>query len=133
MCITDASTRGAQVMAIASRLLRRMHTYEQVVHFNMLAGQLVGAQAGSGVPSAAGAAVAAEAGSVLSTVAALLCDSRAPADNAAREPAVLAGAPEHGKPCCASSHGLRLIKLISHVAAVLFTHGTALLRLRFRF
>ena len=81
-------------MAIASRLLRRMHIYEQVVHFNMLAGQLVGAQAGSGVPSAAGAAVAAEAGSVLSTVATLLCDRGAPQEGASRELSLLAGAPE---------------------------------------
>ena len=33
-----------QVARIAGRLLRRMHVYEQVVRFTMLAGQLVGAQ-----------------------------------------------------------------------------------------
>lgn len=77
---------------MATRLLRRMHIYEQIAHFNMLAGQLVGVQASGGtIPSAAGASVATTAGASLASLAALLTDSGAVKGDASREPELTAG------------------------------------------
>lgn len=77
---------------MAKRLLRRMHVYEQVAHFNMLAGQLVGVQASGGtIPSAAGASVATTAGASLASLAALLTDSGVVKGDVAREPEMAAG------------------------------------------
>lgn len=77
---------------MANRLLRRMHVYEQVAHFIMLAGQLVGVQASGGtIPSAAGASVATTAGASLASLAALLTDSGMVKGDVAREPEMAAG------------------------------------------
>lgn len=81
-----------QVTVMATRLLRRMHVYEQVANFNMLAGQLVGVQASGGtIPSAAGASVATAAGASLASLAALLTDSGVVKGDVARVPELIAG------------------------------------------
>ena len=81
-----------QIMGLATRLLRLMHTYEQVVKFTLATCQLVGAQAGSGVPSTAGASVATSAGAALIALASLLSGSVASKGDIAREITPAAGA-----------------------------------------